>query len=160
MGTEDRRNSGNRGPVGTEDQENSGVSRKGQGSVANICNNVIGSYSSRCKCLKARASCSGSCTFHSCSNPFEQRQSESANVECGAPRKRRKYDFSKLEKAYLASLPPYERRSATRGSTDEGGVLCRGRSYTTVPCKWEGTEYLLSADPLQSCSIYQLHPRT
>ena len=90
VGTEDQWNSGHRGPVGTEDQENSGVSRKGQGSVANICNKVIDSYSSRYKCLKARASCSGSCTFHSCSNSFEQRQSESANVECGAPQKRAK----------------------------------------------------------------------
>ena len=82
-----------------------GVSREGQGSVANICNNVIGSYSSRCKCLKARVSCSGSCTCRGCSNPFGQRQSESANIECGAPRKRRKYDFQNLKKhtsqAYL-----------------------------------------------------------
>lgn len=137
-----------------------GVSRKGQGSVINICNNVIGSYSSRCKCLKARVSCSVSCTCRGCSNPFGQRQSESANIECGAPRKRRKYDIQNMKKAYLASLPPYERRTATRGSTDEGGVLCRRRTYTTVPCKQEGTKYFLSADPPQPCSIYQLHPRT
>ena len=82
-----------------------GVSRKGQGSVANICNNVIGSYSSRCKCLKARVSCSVSCTCRGCSNPFGQRQSESANIECGTTRKRRKCDIQNMKKhtsqAYL-----------------------------------------------------------
>ena len=82
-----------------------GVRKKGQGSVANICNKIFGSYSSRCKCLKARVSCSGSCTCRGCSDPFGQRQPESANIECGAPRKRRKYDFQNLKKhtsqAYL-----------------------------------------------------------
>ena len=96
-----------------------GVSRKGQGSVANICNNVIGSYSSRCKWLKARVSCSGSCTFRGCSNPFGQRQSKSANIECGAPRKRRKYDFQNLKKhtsqAYLHM----------KGEPPRGGALTR-----------------------------------
>ena len=69
-----------------------GVSRKGQGSLSNICNNVIGFYSSRCKCLKARVSCGGNCTCRGCSNPHGQRQSGDAHIEC-APRKRRKYDF-------------------------------------------------------------------
>ena len=94
-----------------------GVSRKGQGSVANICNNVIGSHSSRC--LKARVCCCGSCTCCGCSNPFGQRQSESANIECGAPRKRRKYDFQNLKKhtsqAYLHM----------KGEPPRGGALTR-----------------------------------
>lgn len=91
-----------------------GVSRKGQGSVENIWNNIIGSYSSRCKCFKARVSCSGSCRCRCCSNPFAQRQLEGESIECGAPRQRRKYDFQNLKKhtaqAYLhmKGEPPRE----------------------------------------------------
>ena len=69
-----------------------GVSRKGQASLSNICNNVIGAYSSRCRCLKARAGCGGNCTCRGCSNPFGQRQASDAEMEC-APRKRRKFDI-------------------------------------------------------------------
>ena len=96
-----------------------GVSRKGQGSVANISNNLIGSHSSRCKCLKARVYCSGSCTFRSCSNPFGQSQSESADIECGAPCNRQKDDFQNLKKhtsqAYLHM----------KGELPRGGALTR-----------------------------------
>ena len=60
-----------------------------------------------------------SCTFRGCSNPFGQRQSESANIECGAPRKRRKYDFQNLKKhtsqAYLHM----------KGEPPRGGALTR-----------------------------------
>lgn len=81
-----------------------GVSRKSQGPLPNICNNVIGSYSSRCKCLKARVGCDGNCTCRGCSNPFGQRQNAAAEMKC-APRKRRKFDIqnsSKLKsQAYL-----------------------------------------------------------
>ena len=81
-----------------------GVSRKGQGSLSNICNNVIGSYSSRCKCLKARVACGGNCACRGCSNPFGQRQAGDTEMEC-APRKRRKFDIQKSIKlnsqAYL-----------------------------------------------------------
>ena len=69
-----------------------GVSRKGQGPSSNICNNVTGSYSSRCKCLKARVRCGGNCTCKGCSNPFGQRNTGNTEMEC-APRKRRKFDF-------------------------------------------------------------------
>lgn len=81
-----------------------GASRKGQEKVSNVCNNVIGSYSSRCKCLKARVSCDGNCKCKGCSNPFGQSQAGNAEGEC-APRKRRKFDIQnsiKLKsKAYL-----------------------------------------------------------
>ena len=69
-----------------------GVSRKGQGPSSNICNNVVGSYSSRCKSLKARVRCGGNCTFKGCSNTFDQRNTGNTEMEC-APRKRGKFDF-------------------------------------------------------------------
>ena len=69
-----------------------GVSRKGQGQLSNICNNVVGSYSSRCKCLKARVQCGGNCTCKGCSNPFGQWNTRNTEMEC-SPRKRRRFDF-------------------------------------------------------------------
>ncbi|PFX27165.1 hypothetical protein AWC38_SpisGene8116 [Stylophora pistillata] len=128
-----------------------GVSRKGQGSVANICNNVIGLYSSRCKCLKARVTCSGGCTCRGCSNPLGEHPSESANTECGAPRKRRKYDFQNLKKhtsqAYLHM----------KGEPPRGGALTREESFVVEEliqlslASGKELKDFLSVDPLRSC---------
>ena len=56
--------------------------QNGSSSIRNICN-VSGSYSSRCKCLKASVCCDSSCRCKGCSNPYTL-----VNLEC-VPRKRK-----------------------------------------------------------------------
>lgn len=82
-----------------------GVSKGVGSTLQNICNNVPGSYSSRCKCLKSRVPCGDSCRCKGCSNPYGNRQA-CAGVK-SLPRKRRKFDFQHSVKlnsqAYLAT---------------------------------------------------------
>ena len=95
-----------------------------------ICN-VIGSYSSRCKCLKAPVGCDGNCTYRGCSNLFRKRQTAAAEMEC-APRKRRKFDIQNSSKLNSQAYLEAKGETATRWSIDKGGVFCSGRTYKTV----------------------------
>ena len=68
-----------------------GVNRKNLSATQNICNNVLGTYSSRCKCLQGGTSCGSNCRCKGCSNPCGKRPKVITTE--GAPRKRGKFSF-------------------------------------------------------------------
>lgn len=87
-----------------------GVNNKSKSSFS--CITVVGQYSSRCKCLKAKQACSISCGCVSCANPHGKHHEEFPRAT-GSKRVRQRHD--------LALLPPVKKFMAERGESVERG---------------------------------------